>query len=423
MSLGRVTASVWSGTQETTVALAALNFDFSVWKTEAREIAEDGDIHATARKLRAMFEQILPSTPSLYQAYGERASEIANGFQLDPRETIASGAFAEHLGVDGGSVWAAATSGPGAVAIHLLACMLAKIWSGPEATSIWEEIVAVRRQQLSTTNDKDPQNVFAGWAAKCTLSRQQLGNWDASARAWLRAADDKHRVRQKQLKLIIDNIDLPVNTKTNVYESVVTAWISAMVALNKLIEGMPHSIENSAILVALSAWHLFPNLSVLSTENHFVKQDDPLVDPRGILTLGLQTAASLQQRRKSDELGKGITWSLPLAYFRFYGGAVEKEKALNTDGSRIFITQLLQIALGSLFNGWKDKKFGAPDAAQLMVDLWHYVSDQQDGSPLQIHYHRLSHQSWLAILAAAAESFLASDDVDRLEYTRLFNFG
>lgn len=93
MSISRFAASVLSGTQETTVALAALNFDFALFKTEApkeykalgsaltpyrREVAEDGDIHATARKLRAMFEQILPPTPSLYTAYGMRASEIAS---------------------------------------------------------------------------------------------------------------------------------------------------------------------------------------------------------------------------------------------------------------------------------------------------------------------------------------------------------
>ena len=156
MSLGKFTASVLSGTQETTVTLAALNFDFALFKTEApkeykalgsalspyrREVAEDGDIHTTARKLRALFEQVLPPTPSLYKAYDVRASEIASSSLKDSKSTGASGAFAVNQGVDGGSIWAAATSGAGAVAIHLLACMLAKLWSSSEATSIWEEIV------------------------------------------------------------------------------------------------------------------------------------------------------------------------------------------------------------------------------------------------------------------------------------------
>ena len=125
-------------------------------------------------------------------------------------------------------------------------------------------------------------------------------------------------------------------------------------SFNKLVEGMPHSIENSAILLALSAWHLFPNMSVLSTENHFIKQDDPLIDARGILTLGLQSTVSIRNQGKYDDIGRGITWSLPLAYYRFYGGPVEKENTLNTDGTRISVPQLLLIALGSAFGAGRD---------------------------------------------------------------------
>ena len=444
MSLGKFTASVLSGTQETTVALAALNFDFALFKTEApqeykalgsalspyrREVAEDGDIHTTARKLRALFEQILPPTPSLYRAYGIRASEIANSSSKDSRTTGTSGAFAAHQGIDGGSIWAAATSGAGAVAIHLLACMLAKIWSSSEATSIWEEIVLRRKEQLSAVDASDPQNVFAAWAARASLTRQQLANWDASARAWLRAGDDTNRIRQKQLKLIIENIDVPVNSKSNVYDSVISAWIPAMIALNKLIDGMPHSIEDSSILLALSAWHLYPDMSVLSTSNHFIRQEDPLIDPRGILTLGLQSAQSavaLQQLREGKatgiSTGKGITWSLPLAYYRFYGAPVRKEKALNTDGSRISIVQLLQIALGCVFHGWRETGFNVKQAAELLRDLWTYCTEDK-GSKNTVGYYQPSSKSWLACLVGAAKHYLASDDISQTEYTRLFNYG
>ena len=440
MSLGKVTASALSGTQETTIALAALNFDFALFKTEApqeykklgnalsphrREVAEDGDIHSTARKLRALFDQILPQTPSLYHAYGIRASEIASTSLKDPKILGASSAFAAHQGIDGGSIWAAATSGAGAVAIHLLACMLAKVWSAPEATSIWEEIVLKRKEQLSTIDGSDPQNVFAAWAARTSLTRQQLADWDGSARAWLRAGDDANRVRQKQLKLIIENLDVPVNTKSNVYDSVVLAWISAMVALNKLIEGMPHSIENSSILLALSAWHLFPDMSVLSTSNYTIKQGDPLIDPRGILTLGLQSAQSVtapQQRDDGEVMSKGITWSLPLACYRFYGDPVRKEKALNTDGSRISIDQLLQVALGCVFHGWRETGFGIKQAAELMCQFWEYCAEKIH-STTRIGYHQPSDKSWLGVLADAARAYLASDDITRTEYTRLFNYG
>lgn len=55
----------------------------------------------------------------------------------NPKQASGGGPFARYTGVDGVSLWAAATSGAGAVAIHLLACMIARQgWSLAEATSI-----------------------------------------------------------------------------------------------------------------------------------------------------------------------------------------------------------------------------------------------------------------------------------------------
>ena len=261
-----------------------------------------------------------------------------------------------------------------------IGCIGGDAWGRDRTTpdhGIWEEIVQRRKEKLATVDQSDPLNVFAAWAGKSSLTRQQLANWDASARAWLRAGDSTNRVRQKQLKLILDNIDIPVSTIGNVYDSVIHSWTSAMIALNKLIEGMPHSIENSSILLALSAWHLFPNMSVLSSSNIFIKQDDPLIDSPGVLTLGLQSAQSAVSRSSNDLMGRGITWSLPLAFYRFYGGPVQKEKALNTDGSRISIAQLLQICMDCVFHGWRDAGFNARKAAELMCDLWVYCTAEE----------------------------------------------
>lgn len=49
--------------------------------------------------------------------------------------------FASHLGADSTSIWAAVTSGPGAIAVHLLACMLARLFTDLEAISVWVELV------------------------------------------------------------------------------------------------------------------------------------------------------------------------------------------------------------------------------------------------------------------------------------------
>lgn len=50
--------------------------------------------------------------------------------------------FADHVGADGTSLWAAATSGKSTITVHLLGCMIARIWKAAEAVSIWTELVA-----------------------------------------------------------------------------------------------------------------------------------------------------------------------------------------------------------------------------------------------------------------------------------------
>jgi hypothetical protein len=187
--LGKVTAALGSFTTENTVALANLNFDFALVKVsvpkEYSEVgalmsnkrkleAESGQLHQTARKLGALFEGSVPSTPALYKAYGKRVSEIAKDPEVNPREQ--GGLFAEQMGVDSASIWAAVTSGSSAIAVHLLGCMLARIFTGPEAISIWVELVAKRKEKIRTDHQDSMyqhEHNIALAAAMQEISREQ----------------------------------------------------------------------------------------------------------------------------------------------------------------------------------------------------------------------------------------------------------
>jgi hypothetical protein len=87
--ISRLSAALGSAVNENTLALVNLNFDFSLYKMEApkeflgfgaalseqrRKEAESGTPHRTARKLGALFKQVLPRTPELVKAYGVRVS-------------------------------------------------------------------------------------------------------------------------------------------------------------------------------------------------------------------------------------------------------------------------------------------------------------------------------------------------------------
>ena len=197
-SIGRIALSAASGTQANILTLANLTFDFSLVKNEAppeyqplgatlsklrRANAEDGGMHVTARQLGALFGDAIPAIPNLTQAYGLRVSEIAGIRKLNPQGSAQDGPFMDFMGADATTVWAAATSGRGALACHLLACLLARGWDAPKATSIWSEIVAARRLLLQRKLQEDEFPFSAITTSHIDISRARLAEWDASARS------------------------------------------------------------------------------------------------------------------------------------------------------------------------------------------------------------------------------------------------
>ncbi|PNP49203.1 hypothetical protein THARTR1_10005 [Trichoderma harzianum] len=151
---------------ELTVAAANLNFDFTLIKVEApkeysgvndsltevrRENAENGALHRTARKLGALFDGIPPPAKHLLAAYGNRVSEICQKAKINPQDRERHGIFARYCGTDSSSLWAAATSGTNAIAVHLLACMLAEAFTGPESVALWWQLIEMRKAEIGAT--------------------------------------------------------------------------------------------------------------------------------------------------------------------------------------------------------------------------------------------------------------------------------
>jgi hypothetical protein len=143
-----------------------------------------------------------------------------------------------------------------------LRCCRARIWTAAEATSIWVEIVEARKKELLQAVDHEPLSLPALLAAQVVLDREQLAEWDNSARAWLRRADEGKRQEQTQLMLILNNLDIPVNSKLDTYSSVIFAMKTALLAMEELLEGRPQGVQDGSLLLALSCWHIYPDLIV-----------------------------------------------------------------------------------------------------------------------------------------------------------------
>ncbi|PGH07739.1 hypothetical protein AJ80_07944 [Polytolypa hystricis UAMH7299] len=436
MSISKLNASWLSGHNENTLALANLNFDFSVFKVEPppeydglrvalsssrREAAEDGDLHQTARRLSALFRPLLPKTPTLIKAYGTRVSEISK--KPTPNRNVGlrfSAMFSDWVGIDATSIWAAATSGPGAISAHLLACMIARVFTTSEATSIWYELVERRKEQLEKMVAEGMADISDELASRCNVSRAQLAEWDASARAWLQSADQIMTEKQSRLTRALEGLRLPVENGPELLDTVMKACTAALETMERLIEGTAQRVQTPAVLLGLSSWHIYPDLLVLGNVNiEPIKQLDPLVSNGGLLTIGMQLESG------SDE---SIFWSLPLSFLRWYGDPVVTTGYIGPGHSRISPTELLFVTLGCLFEQWGPIASNNDFAASWVSLIFDVCKNSNVPLALGLHEPQdddvLTHnQSWLYLLNRAAQAFLDSEDTEKREYQRLISFG
>ena len=439
-AIGRVTAALSSVYNENSVALANLNFDFTLFKLEAprefsgigstmslwrRENAESGPQHRTARKLGALFHGLLPPIPELLRMYGRRVSEIAQSEKVNAKSSKANNMFATHIGADSTSIWAAVTSGEGAVSVHLLACMLARVWTDSQATAIWVEIVAKRKRQIleeSETAAYASKYDAAVLAAQQDFTRAELSEWDNSARSWLQCGDLAMAWQHKHMTNVLDGAKLPVSNIQGLYENVMKAWTDALKAMNNLIGGTPQKVQNGAILLALSAWHLYPNLYILGASSPEIRQNDPLIGPLGVLTVGMETALN------SESTSSSVRWSLPLAYMSYYGNPQMVSQSVGHDNTRITMDQFAFILLGCMISKWTDFATDTIKVIECIAKLARLLRswDQPIGGigPPPVMQALLGKTSWLGQLLIAAEEYESiADAVERSTATKLINLG
>jgi hypothetical protein len=130
-------------------------------------------------------------------------------------------------------------------------------------------------------------------------------------------------VQQKQLLLIIDNMGYSIKTGLKMYNSVMSAWTESMTTMDRLVSGMPQSIHTGEILLGLSSWHLYPDISAQGPKVTEVRQKDNLIRPGGIVTLGLLSS--------NPEKDGGVQWSMPLSHLRYYGRPIESTRVVNSN--------------------------------------------------------------------------------------------
>ena len=115
-----------------------------------------------------------------------------------------------------------------------------------------------------------------------------------------------------------------------------------MQGLEDLLKGMPQQTSDGAILLALFAWHLYPDMIVLRNKPQKVKFSDTLFPPTGVITVGLESI--------DPTFDQGIKWSLTLSHLRYYSDPVIVE--VQEDNSRVSMEQLRIVGLGAFLGAW-----------------------------------------------------------------------
>lgn len=218
-------------------------------------------------------------------------------------------------------------------------------------------------------------------------------------RAWLRTADTAMQIRQKQLRLIIDNLGLVMNREGGLYQSVMTSWNTAMTAMDKLISGSPLVVKEGSILLALSAWHLYPNMSVECSVRRFVDQKDPLIQPGGTLTVGLNMRSELEDN--------AVSWSLPLAHSRYYGRPAFRTGTSGMSSSRVSFEEFLCAMLGSVMSTWKIPERDFKSAVGIFAELSNILPKVK----------------WMKTLGSASKFCLNAKGFDLEIITRIISYG
>jgi hypothetical protein len=172
-----------------------------------------------------------------------------------------------------------------------------------------------------------------------------LAEWDSSACSWLRTADGIKEYKQTQLRLVLKNINLAVNEKTAVFASMIGAWKSALSTIENLVSGMLQAVNDGAAIVGLSAWHLYPDMTVFGSQIVEIPIGDELIGAGGVLSLGLSSS--------TNRIVPGVYWCLSLTNLRYYSLPVRSRRQLNTDPKRITFPQFQQAVLGTILGSWK----------------------------------------------------------------------
>lgn len=191
-----------------------------------------------------------------------------------------------------------------------------------------------------------------------------------------------------------------------------------MTVLETLLGNEPQVAYDRSVLLAISSWHLYPNLLVFQEQARNIPFSDELFPALGVLSLGFEYHAPKRdvQLRNSQDTGLGIStqWSLALSHLRYYGGAVQV-KSDEAQGERASIDEIWLTCLGAILRQWEVSISNLEASVQWFQKIGDLMRPSEEEEKTAL--------SWLSKLCQAASTVSCQDHNKRQERMRFVSFG
>ena len=213
--------------------------------------------------------------------------------------------------------------------------------------------------------------------------------------------------QQKQARLIIQGFDTALPSSPDIYTAIKQVWYQAMKVLDSLVIGVPYNVQkDSAILLGLLAWHLYPDMEVIGDTVTSVYQNDPLVIAGGVVTVGMVS--------DSSRTYEGLSWSLPLSRLRYYGEPVVSSGTIDQAGSRVSFREIIIVNLGNMTRRWWKSRSELPDILAFLVELRNYFKSRRSLKKIP---------AWIDLIGTVAKDIIRATGKARADAEKLIEFG
>lgn len=238
---------------------------------------------------------------------------------------------------------------------------------------------------------------------------------------WLRAADKVYPFQQEQLRLLIHNLDKSLTTTNDIYSQIIEVWCNCLTFMDEVVSGKSVNAGKPEFYLALSSWHLYPNLAIEGKETSFVYWNDKIAWEEALIPEG--TLVTLGIRSLAPRRGNGLTWTMPLSHVQYYGRPKLMSSELSMATSYTTFDRMLAVALGSFISHWGEKAVDLEEVCEFWLALTEVCEHEENRTTKYRNHGDDVPLVWLQTLSKCSKDFLEGTEDYKRDFKRYVDLG